>query len=144
MGDRRWFTSEEDSPAFCISSSSKSLLFAKAVTCLLNCFQTKEALARREEMLQLIGKRNTDTGGPSRPRVHTMFESSSSSSSLLSNGSSRSSQTEDLAQTVEGLADEADQQLDQALRNQDMMVADIKLLTQLLKQVRLLDVVFHP
>ncbi|KAI0722338.1 hypothetical protein C8T65DRAFT_600229 [Cerioporus squamosus] len=95
---------------------------------------TKEAQARREEMLQLIGKRTTDTSGPTRPRVHTMFESSSSSSSLLSNGSSRSSQTDDLARTVEGLAEDADQLLDQALRTQDNVVADIKLLTQLLKQ----------
>ncbi|RDX53766.1 hypothetical protein OH76DRAFT_1342147 [Lentinus brumalis] len=93
---------------------------------------TKEAQARREEMLQLIGRRSTDSSG-TRPRVHTMFETSTSTSSLLSAGSSRSLQADDLTRTVDGLAEDADQLLDQALRTQDNVVADIKLLAQLLR-----------
>ena len=87
-------------------------------------------------MLNAIGKRMYEGSGPTRPRVLTMFETSSSSSSLLSNGSSRSSQTDDLARTVEGYAEEADQHLEQALRNQEDVAADIKVLLQLLRQVR--------
>ena len=64
-----------------------------------------------------------------------MFETSSSSSSLLSNGSSRSSQTDDLVRSIEGYAEEADQQLEEALRNQEDVAADIKILIQLLRQV---------
>ncbi len=85
-------------------------------------------------MLQLIGRRSTDSSG-TRPRVHTMFETSTSTSSLLSAGSSRSLQADDLTRTVDGLAEDADQLLDQALRTQDNVVADIKLLAQLLRLV---------
>lgn len=64
-----------------------------------------------------------------------MFETSSSSSSLLSNGSSRSSQTDDLSRTVDGYAEEAEQHLEQALKDQEDVATDIKVLMQLLRQV---------
>lgn len=86
-------------------------------------------------MLNAIGRRTNEGGGSTRPRVLTMFETSSSSSSLLSNGSSRSSQTDDLSRTVDGYAEEAEQHLEQALKNQEDVATDIKVLMQLLRQV---------
>ena len=88
-------------------------------------------------MLQAIGRRGNDGGAVIRPgRTQTMFEPSNSSSSLLSNGSSRSSQTDDLARTIDDLAEAAEQQLEEALRNQADVSDDIRRLIQLLRQVR--------
>ncbi|KAI0751111.1 hypothetical protein C8Q80DRAFT_1155611 [Daedaleopsis nitida] len=94
---------------------------------------TREAQARRDEMFQAIGKRANDGVGATRPRIHTMFETSMSSSSVLSNGS-RSSQTDDLVRSVDDLAEAAERHLEQALRDQEDVSADIKVLMQLLRQ----------
>ncbi|EJF62298.1 hypothetical protein DICSQDRAFT_104681 [Dichomitus squalens LYAD-421 SS1] len=96
---------------------------------------TKEAEARRAEMLQAIGKRSGETSGPSRPRVQTMFESSSSSSSILSgSGSPRSAVAEDSMRTIDDFAEEADEHLEQALRYQESVTSEIWTLVQLLRQ----------
>ncbi|KAI1796072.1 hypothetical protein LXA43DRAFT_988206 [Ganoderma leucocontextum] len=103
-----------------------------------NTALTREAETRRAEMLQAIGRRNGDSGGPPRPRVQTMFEPgpSSSSSSIMSNGggSPRSAVAEDSMLTIDNLAEEADQQLEQALQNQQSVTSDIRVLVQLLHQ----------
>lgn len=105
---------------------------------LLNEAQTREAEARRAEMLQAIGKRNGDSGGPPRPRVQTTFEPSTSSASVMSNGggSPRGAVPEDSMRIIDTLAEEADQQLEQALRNQESVTSEIRVLVQLLHQVR--------
>lgn len=64
-----------------------------------------------------------------------MFETSTSSSSLLSNGS-RSSQTDDFARSIDDLSEAAEQHLEQALKSQEDVSVDIKMLMQLLRQVR--------
>lgn len=102
---------------------------------LLTALQTKEAQARREEMLQAIGKRATE-GGVIRPRVLTMFETASSSSSLHSNSSSSSLGADEMGRTIDGFAEEAEQYLEEALKNQDSIACDIQQLMQLLRQVR--------
>ena len=92
-------------------------------------------------MLAAIGKRaSVDAPAMARPRVQTMFEPSPSSASLLSNGSSRGDG--DLARTVDEFAEDADHHLDQALRNQETVTADIQHLMQLLRQVRFVPVLF--
>nr|VWP01704.1 Mixed-linked glucanase [Ganoderma boninense] len=98
--------------------------------------QTKEAEARRAEMLSAIGKRNGDSGGPPRPRVQTMFEPSTSSASIMSNGggSPRSAVPDDSMRTIDNLAEEADQELEQALRNQESVTSEMRVLVQLLHQ----------
>ena len=99
--------------------------------------QTREAQARHEEMLQAIGKRSSvdvSMVAP-RPRVQTVFDSSSSSS-LATNGSGRSAQSDDLARAVDDMAEEAEHHLDQALLDQDAVVADIEHVMRLLRQVR--------
>ncbi len=110
--------------------------------------QTREAEARRLEMLQAIGRRNGDSSGPPRPRVQTMFEPSPSSASIMSNGggSPRSAVPEDSMYTIDSLAEEADQQLEQALRNQESVTSDIRIIVQLLHQVGLgsLNRVYSP
>ena len=92
-------------------------------------------------MLAAIGKRaSVDAPATARPRVQTMFEPSASSASLLSNGSSRGDG--DLARAVDEFAEDADHHLDQALRNQETVTADIQHLMQLLRQVRFVPVPF--
>ncbi|KAI0776132.1 hypothetical protein BD413DRAFT_261330 [Trametes elegans] len=86
---------------------------------------TREALARREEMMQAIGKRMTDGVGTPRSRPFSMAESTSASS-LLNASISGSPQAKDMARTVDDLASEADEELARALRNQEKVAAGIK------------------
>ncbi|KAI0371548.1 hypothetical protein BV20DRAFT_993203 [Pilatotrama ljubarskyi] len=88
---------------------------------------TKEALARREEMMQAIGRRMTDgSGGTPRARPFSVVESSSSSASLYAAGVSNSPKTQDMARTIEDLALEADGKLTHALRNQEHITSGMK------------------
>ncbi|EIW61568.1 uncharacterized protein TRAVEDRAFT_162896 [Trametes versicolor FP-101664 SS1] len=92
---------------------------------------TREALARREEMMQAIGRRMDGSGGTPRARPRTLVESSSSSSSLGA-GSSSSPKAQEVARSIEDIAIEADGKLAQALRTQEEVASGMKnLLTQL-------------
>ena len=104
---------------------------------MLMALQTREAEARRAEMLQAIGRRNGESSGPTRPRVQTMFESSSSSSSISANGGSspRNGVAEVSMRTIDDFAEEADDHLEQALRHQESVTSEIRTLVQLLRQV---------
>ena len=85
--------------------------------------------------MQAIGKRSSfDASAVTRPRVQTMI-ASSSSSSLGSNGSPVSAHPDELVRTVDELAEDADNHLDSALRNQAVVAADVERLMQLLRQV---------
>ena len=66
-----------------------------------------------------------------------MYEPSTSSASIMSNGggSPRSAVPDDSMRTIDNLAEEADQQLEQALCNQESVTSEIRLLVQLLHQV---------
>lgn len=93
-------------------------------------YQTREALARREEMMQAIGRRMDGSGGTPRARPRTLMESSSSSSSLGAGSSSPKAQ--EVARSIEDIAIEADGKLAQALRTQEEVASGMKnLLTQL-------------
>ncbi|KAI9000706.1 hypothetical protein BD414DRAFT_10534 [Trametes punicea] len=91
---------------------------------------TKEAQARREEMIQAIGKRVAEGGGGTpRARPFTMVESSSSSSSVLSAGGiGNSPKTEDLARQIGDAVTEADEKLARALQNQTEVATGVKTL----------------
>ncbi|KAI0677226.1 hypothetical protein C8Q78DRAFT_961156 [Trametes maxima] len=93
---------------------------------------TKEALARREEMMSAIGKRMTEGGGTPRARPFSVVESSSSSSSLFNAGVSSSPKMQDMARNIDDLASDADARLAQALRNQEEVASGMRsLLAQL-------------
>ncbi|KAH9943155.1 uncharacterized protein BXZ73DRAFT_40576 [Epithele typhae] len=96
---------------------------------------TREALTRREEMLQAIGKRasvDISSGGP--PRIRTALGPSSSASSLFSASSTSGSQTDcELANFVDDVAEEAEHKLDSALRHQEEAESEVRRLMRLLR-----------
>ncbi|KAI0832749.1 hypothetical protein BC628DRAFT_1407153 [Trametes gibbosa] len=88
---------------------------------------TKEAQARRAEMMQAIGRRMTETSvGTPRARPRVTVESSSSSSSFFASGGGGSPKTNDMARSIEDLAVEADEKLAQALRAQEEVASGMK------------------
>ncbi|KAH9899528.1 hypothetical protein C8Q73DRAFT_680169 [Cubamyces lactineus] len=88
---------------------------------------TKEAQARREEMMQAIGRRVADGGsGTPRARPLTMVESSSSSSSLFSTNSGNSPLAKDAARKIEDFVAEAEDRLARAVQNQEEVTSGMK------------------
>ncbi|CDO69915.1 hypothetical protein BN946_scf184568.g1 [Trametes cinnabarina] len=94
---------------------------------------TKEAQARREEMMQAIGRRS---GGTPRARPTTMLETSSSLSSISSgDGAGSSAQTQEIARKIEEEVREAEENLVRALQNQEQVSAGMKTLLAQLQEV---------
>ncbi|KAH9855021.1 hypothetical protein C2E23DRAFT_725243 [Lenzites betulinus] len=88
---------------------------------------TKEAQARRAEMMQAIGRRMTETSVTTpRARTRATVESSASSSSFFASGGGGSPKTNDMARSIEDLAVEADEKLAQALKAQEEVASGMK------------------
>ncbi|KAI0658493.1 hypothetical protein C8Q70DRAFT_1045510 [Cubamyces menziesii] len=88
---------------------------------------TKEAQARRDEMMQAIGRRVADGGsGTPRARPLTMVESSSSSASLFSANSGNSPLATDAARKIEDYVVEAEDRLARAAQNHEEVTSGMK------------------
>lgn len=98
--------------------------------------QTKEAQARRDEMMQAIGRRVADGGsGTPRARPLTMVESSSSSASLFSANSGNSPLATDAARKIEDYVVEAEDRLARAAQNHEEVTSGMKDILAQLQEV---------